>query len=361
MKRNHRNQFLKLMIFLVIGALTLTASTPLAINISTKRIQEDSAFVSTYTGENEFIFTFKTPKMTQTEITTDYGVFSSFTPSSGFIGTLGKPQMPVWTQLYAVPSDQVTLEILDVHIANSLDVGRVYPAQQPQTDSDSVKTNEFFFDESFYQQDIEYPGRIVEIKNSGKIRDIPFVKIEFYPVQYNPKQEIATIYDEITISLSWDSGETVTVESGFNNAMFSSYYENVFINWQDFLSNTELSESSMRDTGCDYLIITHPDFYTETSEFAQWKNAKGYSVHLADTTETGTTSNAIKTYIQNAYDTWNPRPSYLLLVGDAEFIPTSASGTDLYYATLDGSDYFPDIFHGRIPVDTAQEAEIIFE
>jgi len=232
MKRNHRNQFLKLMIFLVIGALTLTASTPLAINISTKRVQEDSTFVSTYAGENEFIFTFKTPKMTQTEITTDYGVFSSFTPSSGFIGVLGKPQIPVWTQLYAVPSSQVTLEILDAHIVDSLDVGRV------------------FFDESFYQQDIEYPGRIVEIKNSGKIRDIPFVKIEFYPIQYNPKRETVTIYDEITISLSWDSGEIVTVESGFNNAMFSNYYENVFINWQGFLSNTEVSESPMRDTGC---------------------------------------------------------------------------------------------------------------
>jgi len=50
-----------------------------------------------------------------------------------------------------------------------------------------------------------------------------------------------------------------------------------------------------------------------------------------------------------------------LLVGDAEFIPTSSSGTDLYYATVDGGDYFPDIFHGRIPVDTPQEAELIVD
>ena len=113
MKRNYRNHCLKLMIFLVVGALTLTASTPLAINISTRRVQEDSTFVSTCAGENEFIFTFKTPKITQTEITTDYGAFSLLTPSSGFIGALGKPQIPVWTQLYAVPSDQVTLEILE--------------------------------------------------------------------------------------------------------------------------------------------------------------------------------------------------------------------------------------------------------
>ena len=162
-----KNSILKLKIFLLVSALTLTASTPLAINIPAEQIREDSAFVSsTYVSENELVITFKTPEITQTQITTDNGVFSLFTPSSGFIGALGKPQIPMWTQLYAVPSTQISVEILDAHIVDSYHVGRVYPAQQPQIDSDPIETSEFFFDESFYQQDIEYPGQIVEIKNS---------------------------------------------------------------------------------------------------------------------------------------------------------------------------------------------------
>jgi len=90
-------------------------------------------------------------------------------------------------------------------------------------------------------------------------------------------------------------------------------------------------------------------------------NSKGYNTLLVDTTVTGSSSSAIKQYIQDAYDTWDPRPSYLLLVGDAEFIPTSSTGTDLYYVTVDGGDYFPDMFHGRIPADTPQEAELIVD
>ena len=376
MKRNYRNQFLKLMIFLLVGALTLTASTPLAINISTKRIQEDSVFVSTCAGENELIITFKPSEITKTQITTDHGVFSLFMPSSGFIGALGKPQIPIQTQLYAVPSDQVTLEVLDAHIADSLHVGRVYPAQQPQMDDDLLRENEFFFDESFYQQDIEYPGHIVEIKNSGKIRDIPFVEIEFYPVQYNPKQEIATIYDEITIKLTIADNEQLLVESKFVQTPFYKFYANVFTNWEEFLENIIVEQNSFsntgsRESGCDYLIITHPDFYSEITEFANWKHNKGLITKIVDTTETGSTATEIRQYIQDAYDTWDPAPSYILLVGDAEYVPTNYlyvhpyhgtyTASDMWYTTVSGSDYYPDIFIGRLPVDTTDQADTIVQ
>ncbi|UCG69290.1 MAG: hypothetical protein JSV09_16185, partial [Thermoplasmata archaeon] len=80
-------------------------------------------------------------------------------------------------------------------------------------------------------------------------------------------------------------------------------------------------------------------------------------------------ANEITDYIQDAYDTWNPAPSYVLLVGDSEFIPTHyrnphpAGGhggfntpTDLFYVTVDETDYFPDIFIGRLSVDTPEQA-----
>ena len=188
MKNNYRNNFLKLMIFLVVGAFILTASTPLASNVSIKHISEQSNVVLLPSSENEYVFTFNAPEITQTVVTTDYGVFSLFTQSSGFIGELGKPQLPRWNRLYSVPSDQVTLEVVDAHVVDSFDVGLVYPAQLPQTDSVSVDTDEFFFDESFYEMDVVYPGRLVDLKNSGNVRDIPFVEVEFYPVQYNLKR-----------------------------------------------------------------------------------------------------------------------------------------------------------------------------
>ena len=123
--------------------------------------------------------------------------------------------------------------------------------------------------------------------------------------------EKITIYDEIIVELSWDQCEPITVESDFNNAFFNNYYKNIFPNWQEFIENTQYTEpkneqsNGFREDGCDYLIITHPDFASEITEFANWKNAKGFMTKVVDTTIAGSTSNEIEQYIQDAYDTWH--------------------------------------------------------
>jgi hypothetical protein len=75
----------------------------------------------------------------------------------------------------------------------------------------------------------------------------------------------------------------------------------------------------------------------------------------------GATNQDIKSYIQTAYDTWLVPPSYVLLVGDTDTIPTwegpeIKTSTDLYYATMDGSeDWHADIGRGRFPVRSAEQ------
>ena len=354
----------KIILTLLIAVLFFLPSS-IIIGGSYKLTEENTQEINySYTSDENIQISFNLKDLSENTINTDLGEFTIFEiPNSGFIGNLGKPSLPVKTYLFAVPTLDVSFSIVDFHTKAKDVVGKVYPAQKPQTDNNN--DNKFIIDEKFYQMDVNYPGKLGEIVKSGKIRDISFVKIEFYPVQYNPKKEIATIFDEITISLSWDKGQTVSVESDFSDSSFSKLYKNTFTNWQGFNDNTLILEETVgsREDGCDYLIITHPDFYSEILELANWKHSKGYKVKLVDTNVTGDTTNEIQEYIQNAYDTWVPRPSYLLLVGDSEFIPTSSSstGTDLYYATVDGSDYFPDLYYGRIPVDTAQETEIIVQ
>ena len=80
---------------------------------------------------------------------------------------------------------------------------------------------------------------------------------------------------------------------------------------------------------------------------------KGFHVIEAYTDDpaVGNTTSSIKSYLQNLYNnpvSMNP-PSYLLLVGDVNEIP-SFSGTqgshvsDLYYAEYDGNGDFTLIF-----------------
>ncbi len=128
----------------------------------------------------------------------------------------------------------------------------------------------------------------------------------------------------------------------------------------------ELSEAAY-SSGNRLLIITHSNFLTAANKLATWKREKGIYTTVVTTATTGSTVTAIKNYIQNAYNSWNPPPTYVLFIGDAEFIPChyvtthpytgqGRVGTDLYYATVRGSDYFPDINIGRLSVDTLTEA-----
>ncbi len=94
------------------------------------------------------------------------------------------------------------------------------------------------------------------------------------------------------------------------------------------------------------------------------KQAQGYTVTLAALSTVGTTQAAIRDYISKAYRNWPAPPAYLLLVGlpdnGADSLPTwggyaSQSATDLYYATMDGADWIPDLLVGRVPAHSLDD------
>ena len=203
----------KVILTLGITILFFLPSSILIAETNNTNVENNEIISFNYVSDNELIISFTLQDVIQDQITSEDGQFTTFhIPNTGFIGNLGKPQLPLITKMIAVPTKDVTINILNSQIDESKQVGKIYPAQSPQSDNGKYEKTEFIIDESFYQQDIEYPGILSDIVYNGKIRDINFVKIEFYPIQYNPKQETATIYDEITIELSWDSVDSVSVE-----------------------------------------------------------------------------------------------------------------------------------------------------
>jgi len=122
--------------------------------------------------------------------------------------------------------------------------------------------------------------------------------------------------------------------------------------------------------GSTYLIITHDDFYAAIQPLAQDKRQRGYLTKVVKTSQIGSspTAEQIAAFIRNEYTTKNPKPEYVLLVGDVDFVPThyrtpcstcgetASFASDLPYATMDAVDYFPDVYLGRLPVNTTAEA-----
>jgi len=113
-----------------------------------------------------------------------------------------------------------------------------------------------------------------------------------------------------------------------------------------------------------YLIITPPLFEPYLPYLVEWKRRKGHPVTVVSTSVAGNTPSAIKAYIQNAYDTWENPPRYILLIGDEDrgiggfyvYNPDDeALVTDHPYTLLEGDDSFPEAWVGRLSVDTGSE------
>ncbi len=113
-----------------------------------------------------------------------------------------------------------------------------------------------------------------------------------------------------------------------------------------------------------YLIITPPQFELYIQYFADWKLRMGYKVTIVGTATTGNTASAITSFIQSAWDTWESRPDYLVIVGDEDqgipghYIQNPQGDnlvTDHPYGLMEGDDSFPELMVGRLSVDTVSE------
>ncbi len=121
-----------------------------------------------------------------------------------------------------------------------------------------------------------------------------------------------------------------------------------------------------------YLVIHKAGSSVDAlQDFADWKRQRGHTVTVVSTDDIGgTTKEDIRDYIQNAYDTWDEPPVFVVLVGDnngSYAIPTfmvSATYTPLMctdhpYTMIDGEDYLPDVLIGRLSVDTETELRTV--
>jgi len=113
-----------------------------------------------------------------------------------------------------------------------------------------------------------------------------------------------------------------------------------------------------------YLIITPPSFEPYLQGLTAWKRRMGHEVTVVTTAVTGTSRSMIKNYIQTAWDTWENRPDFLLLIGDSDqgmpgYYIQNNYGDNLIgdhpYTLLEGEDTFPELLVGRLSVDTYSE------
>ncbi len=137
-------------------------------------------------------------------------------------------------------------------------------------------------------------------------------------------------------------------------------------------------------SGADIVIITHPDLAGALSALRVLRESQGMRVAVANVLgiydaygDGRMDPEAIRRFIRDLYVRWNPRPLYVLLVGDGTFDPKryrasspptyippyladvdpkgGETAADNRYVAVDGEDNVPDLIIGRIPARTLDE------
>jgi len=137
--------------------------------------------------------------------------------------------------------------------------------------------------------------------------------------------------------------------------------------FRNFISSTyDIPLSQLNPQRGSYLIITPDNMEQYLDELILFKKSQGFDVYVKTLSETGPTADDVKNTISETLAT-DPMLEYVLLIGDVDGVATMPSFyygpnndvTDQKYTHLLGNDFFPDVFIGRLSVDSISELVVL--
>ncbi|MGY5879662.1 MAG: C25 family cysteine peptidase, partial [Candidatus Thorarchaeota archaeon] len=334
-------------------------------------------------------------------------IFDTVTiPGMTTSGEVGKPVLPRLRKTLEIPHGvDITSEVLFGE-SSVIDDYRIISALPPVApvwklnDSQSETQHTFH---AVYSSDSLYPSYNVSLGGNIEADSIIFrgrrlLELTINPVQYNPASKELTVYSKMIVKLNYSTpAQILPVRASLYSEPFEKMFESILLNykpWNNYSSvisnpdnfvfprtRTALSQGSIQ---AEYLIITTSDFLPAVEDLADWKNRKGIRTHIELVTRDSPASD-IHDILHDAYYEWALAPTYVLLFGDCENVTndygiihkgslsyneigpigtyfslsTGFIGTDQTYFELEGTDYFPDVFSGRLSVDTLDQANIV--
>lgn len=308
----------------------------------------------------------------------------------------GGPDVPAFRQLIGVPRGATASLTFARPSVSEVIRMNLYPYQplhdEMSTEIDSFPeelpppelyhAQPFFKDERLYGLNLPLPLDACRLRPVGSSRDLQMTMLECSAGTYIPTVDALLLYAGVEVEISFTGG------SGFflTGASLNPFESGPAVNTGAVLNRAVLDhfvEADSRPRFCageELLILTHPDYHAPALTLLDWKNAKGIPTSVFDVNDgAGTgpdTKEAIDAFIDGRYNNCVVRPSYVLLLGDSDDIPTwvlqrlnkpagEMVATDFPYGKVNtapmANETLPDLAVGRIPVNSEAEAQTVVD
>jgi len=279
----------------------------------------------------------------------------------------GLPQLPQMHRLIEIPQNaipriEIISEEVEYYTLGDYDIDNsIFPHQPSLLKSQNENDVQFIWDQDYYNINKYNDDDLVRVDIKGMLRSIRIANLVIKPVSYNPVKGTIKVIKNIEFNIYFDEADhnkTARIKEKY----YSPYYENIYQTITNYKSPD--LRSDLVNYPVTYVIITNPIFENNLSDFINWQIQRGFNVVVGNTADIGSSTSAIKNFIQNLYDNPTdelPAPSFVLFVGDVTQVPTyngSTGGhvTDLYYCEFTG-DFIPEIYHGRFSAENLSQLQ----
>lgn len=309
-----------------------------------------------------------------------------FVDGAGGTGKVGEPQRADWSTVVAVPTGSKPSATITE--TGSVKLGDVLVAASQVSAADGEPTGDssdpLYADRPISVNRDAYsaaPGSnapVVTLASVGRFRGVELYRVTVPSVRYNPASRELTLI----------AGARVSVSFGRNTGKFAdstgaaSQWDRATLALDKFVANkgavskwfagSMLSPAITSICGPELLIVTPSAFKADATRLATAKASAGIITKVYEMPAGTTAMQLFDTIKKAATDPCFIKLSYVILLGDVEYIPTLSYnstwvknaytdgtdglfGTDFPYTQIDG-DLFPDIFLGRLPAASTAEA-----
>ena len=307
------------------------------------------------------------------EVSTERGTFSEIAIEGTYAsGEMGTPQLPASHQLLAVPfgaTPSVSVINFTTTDYNLSDYGinTILPHQPSIRKDQNLDEVEFVYNAAAYQTRSLALAPEATIEVQGTMRGIRIGSLVINPVSYNPASNTLRVFNDIEVEINFtgaDRAETERMLVSTYSPYFDIVYKQMF-NYRQIMDVYD-DHPDLMAYPVHMIVITPENYMTALQPWINWKIQKGFDVNVYTTAQAGGNYNAIRTFVQNLYNTGvnqGATPTFLVLVGDVAQVPNTTGSqtqkvTDLYYGTVD-NDYFPDMFYSRMSAENTNQLTAI--
>ena len=328
----------------------------------------------THSDFNSLRATFSYGSIESIEVPTERGTFSEIAIEGTYAsGEIGTPELPASHQLLAVPFgatphvNVISYTTTDYRLSD-YGIGTILPHQPSVRKDQNLEEVEFVYNTAAYQTRSLATAPEATIEVQGTMRGIRIGSLVINPVSYNPASNTLRVFNNIEVEINFVGADRAETERMLLNT-YSPYFDIVYkqmFNYRQIL-DVYTDHPDLMAYPVHMIVVAPESYVTALQPWLNWKTQKGFYVNLVTTAQAGGNYNAIRSYVQNLYNTGvnqGATPTFLVLVGDTGQIPGNTSGTatqkvtDLYYGSMD-NDYFPDMFYSRMSAEDANQVTAI--